>query len=77
MAIVVIRELSVLSEKVLLCPVCKVEVKDSDFASHLVQAHADVQGRVRGSYGRWLEDMRVRAGGELHGSGEGRGLFNV
>ena len=24
-----------------------------------------------------LEGMRVRAGGELHGSGEGRGLFNV
>ena len=66
-----------MSEKNLICPYCKVEVKDSDFASHLVQRHGDVQGRVRGSYVRWLEDQRVRAGGELHGSGEGRGLFNV
>ena len=53
------------------------ELDKEDCNCHLVQVHADVQGRVRGSYVRWLEDMRVKAGGELHGSGEGKGVFNV
>ena len=56
------------------CPFCSALVRDEDFKTHIIQYHAEVQGRVRGSYVLWLEGLRVGAGGDWRlGAGQGDG----
>ena len=58
------------------CPFCSAVVRDEAFKSHVVQFHPEEQGRVKGSYVRWLEKLRLDAGGDWRlgaGGGDGKG----
>ena len=64
-----------MSEKLLRCPFCPLEVKDGEFMHHVIVAHPLEQGRMKGSYVRWLDDLRVKAGGDWRlGVGQGDGM---
>ncbi len=68
-----------MSGKLLKCPFCECMVGDSNFCPHIVQRHSEMQGRVRGSYVRWLDSLRMEAGGDWRrglGQGDGMGQYS-
>jgi hypothetical protein len=57
------------------CPFCPSKVGDYDFNHHVTVGHPDKLPEK--NVIRWLEGLRMEAGGVVRGGGEGRGLHNV
>jgi len=55
--------------KLLRCPFCPAEVEDEEFMEHVTQKHGD-RAPAKG-YIRWLEGLRVEAGGKIYSGGSG------
>jgi hypothetical protein len=51
------------------CPFCPAEVADIDFNPHVTQRHGD-RAPPKG-YVRWLEGLRIDAGGKIYSGGSG------
>ena len=51
------------------CPFCGAELSDIDFKPHISQSHPD-EGPQKG-YIRWMENLRLDAGGKLYSGGSG------